>query len=62
MNSPAAAPDQLPRRLGVASAAAVVVGAIIGSGIFGVTADIANGVGTVGAMALAWVVAHAVAL
>ena len=52
----------LPRRLGVASAAAVVVGAIIGSGIFGVTADIANGVGTVGAMALAWVVGGLITL
>ncbi len=54
--------QQLPRRLGVMSAAAVVVGAIIGSGIFGVTADIANGVGTVGAMALAWVVGGLITL
>jgi APA family basic amino acid/polyamine antiporter len=54
MDSKPTTPDQLPRRLGVFSAAAVVVGAIIGSGIFGVTAEIANGVGTVGAMALAW--------
>jgi len=54
--------QQLPRRLGVVSAAAVVVGAIIGSGIFGVTADIANGVGTVGAMALAWVVGGLITL
>ena len=54
MDSKSLTPDQLPRRLGVFSAAAVVVGAIIGSGIFGVTAEIANGVGTVGAMALAW--------
>lgn len=54
MDSTPSTPAQLPRRLGVFSAAAVVVGAIIGSGIFGVTAEIANGVGTVGAMALAW--------
>ena len=55
MDSQPTAHDSLPRRLGVFSAAAVVVGLIIGSGIFGVTADIANATGTVGGMALAWI-------
>ena len=62
MDSKSLTPDQLPRRLGVFSAAAVVVGAIIGSGIFGVTAEIANGVGTVGAMALAWLTGGVITL
>lgn len=54
--------DRLPRRLGVWSAAAVLVGSTIGSGIFGVGGTVAERVGTVGAFALLWVVGAIVAL
>ncbi|HET7232773.1 MAG TPA: amino acid permease [Longimicrobium sp.] len=61
----AAAADRLPRRLGVWSAAAVLVGSTIGSGIFrivGGEAGVAGRVGTVGAMSLLWVLGAVVAL
>ncbi len=54
--------DKLPRRLGVWSAAAVLVGSTIGSGIFRVPSTVAGDVGTVGAAALLWVVGGVVAL
>ena len=54
--------DRLPRRLGVWSAAAVLVGSTIGSGIFRVPAGVAERVGTVGAMSLVWIVGALVAL
>lgn len=45
----------LPRRLGIWSAAAVLVGSTIGSGIFRVPGEVAGQVGTVGALALLWI-------
>src|SRR5262245_42176068 len=60
--SPAAPHDELPRRLGVFSAAAVLVGVTIGSGIFRVPSTVAAHVSTVGAIALLWVVGALVAL
>ncbi len=65
--APAAAPsvvrdDRLPRRLGLWSAAAVLVGTTIGSGIFRVPSTVVADVGTVGASALLWVVGGLVAL
>ena len=56
------APDRLPRRLGVWSAAAVLVGSTIGSGIFRVPSAVAADVGTVGAVILLWVIGAVVAL
>ena len=56
------APDRLPRRLGLWSAAAVLVGSTIGSGIFRVPSIVADQVGTVGAMALLWTLGAVVAL
>jgi amino acid transporter len=55
-------PDRLPRRLGVWSAAAVLVGSTIGSGIFRVPSTVAAQVGTVGAMATLWILGAVVAL
>jgi amino acid transporter len=54
--------DRLPRRLGVWSAAAVLVGSTIGSGIFRVPSTVAADVGTVGALALIWIVGGIVAV
>ena len=54
--------DRLPRRLGVFSAVAVLVGSTIGSGIFRVPSTVANDVGTLGAIALIWVLGAVVAL
>lgn len=58
----ALAPDRLPRRLGVWSAAAVLVGSTIGSGIFRVPSSVAGEAGSVGAIALLWVIGALVAL
>ncbi|MBX6366203.1 MAG: amino acid permease [Gemmatimonadetes bacterium] len=55
------APERLPRRLGTWSAAAVVVGMIIGSGIFRVPATVAAEVGADGAMLALWVLGGAIA-
>jgi basic amino acid/polyamine antiporter, APA family len=54
--------DRLPRRLGVWSLAAVVVGTMIGSGIFRVPAATAADSGAAGAMMLIWVLGGVVAL
>jgi basic amino acid/polyamine antiporter, APA family len=54
--------DRLPRQLGVWSAAAVVVGSMIGSGIFRVPSTAAADTGTAALMMLTWVVGGAVAL
>lgn len=59
------APDRLPRRLGVWSAAAVLVGSTVGSGIFRVMGGpegVADRVGSVGAIGLIWIVGALVAL
>jgi amino acid transporter len=54
--------DRLPRSLGVWSAAAVLVGSTIGSGIFRTPANVAADVGTVGAVALVWILGGLVAV
>ena len=54
--------ERLPRRLGLISAMAVLVGTTIGSGIFRVPASIAAEVGTVGSIALLWIVGAIVAV
>lgn len=58
----APAPDGLPRRLGVWSAAAAAVGLTIGSGIFRVPATVAAESGGVGAIALVWVLGGVITL
>lgn len=61
----AAAADRLPRSLGVWSAAAVLIGSTIGSGIFRIVGGpegVAARVGTVGAMSLLWILGAVVAL
>jgi amino acid transporter len=61
----AAAVDRLPRRLGLWSAAAVLVGSTIGSGIFRIVGGengVADRVGTVGAMSLLWILGALIAL
>ncbi len=60
--SPAPGPRTLARQLGVWSAIAIVVGSMIGSGIFRVPSAAAAQVGTPGGMMLVWVVGGAVAL
>lgn len=59
---PGLAPDRLPRRLGLVTATAVLVGSVIGSGIFRVPSSVAAEVGSVGAIALLWIVGATVAL
>ncbi|HYH80813.1 MAG TPA: amino acid permease, partial [Longimicrobium sp.] len=59
---PAADGDGLPRRLGVWSAAAAAVGLTIGSGIFRVPATVAAESGSVGAIALVWVLGGVITL
>lgn len=54
--------DRLPRRLGVWSAAAILVGSTIGSGIFRVPGAVAERVGTVGAVTMLWTLGALVAL
>jgi APA family basic amino acid/polyamine antiporter len=54
--------DRLPRQLGVWSAAAVVMGSMIGSGIFRVPSTAAAATGTVAAMMLTWVLGGLVAV
>jgi basic amino acid/polyamine antiporter, APA family len=58
----AADAERLPRRLGLWSAVAVLVGTTIGSGIFRVPSTVAADVGSLGAMALIWVLGALVAL
>ena len=60
--SPVADGDGLPRRLGVWSAAAAAVGLTIGSGIFRVPATVAAESGSVGAIALVWVLGGVITL
>ena len=54
--------ERLPRKLGLVTAIAVLVGSTIGSGIFRVPSSIAAEVGTVGAVALLWIVGAIVAV
>lgn len=60
--SPTPSGDRLPRRLGLWSASAVLVGSTIGSGIFRVPSAVAGDVGTVGALALLWTVGGLITL
>lgn len=57
-----AANDQLPRRLGLWATTAVVVGTIIGSGIFRVPASVAAEVGSPTAIILVWVLGGVISL
>ena len=57
-----AARERLPRRLGVWSAVAVLVGSTIGSGIFRVPSTVATDVGSLGAIGLIWILGALVAL
>jgi len=57
-----AASDQLPRRLGLWATTAVVVGTIIGSGIFRVPASVAAQVGSSTAIVLVWVLGGVISL
>jgi len=59
---PEFSPSTLPRRLGVWTATAIVLGITIGSGIFRVPGSIAQHVDTVGAMALLWMLGGAIVL
>ena len=61
-NDPGPHTDRLQRQLGIWSAAAVLVGSTIGSGIFRVPSTVAEQVGTVGAMASLWIVGALIAL
>jgi amino acid transporter len=54
--------ERLPRRLGLGSAVAVLVGSTIGSGIFRVPAGVAATLGVPGPVMLAWVLGGVVAL
>jgi APA family basic amino acid/polyamine antiporter len=56
------APTELPRAIGSLGAIAIVVGTIIGSGIFLVPHDVALHVGSVSTVILVWVVGGALAL
>jgi amino acid transporter len=61
-NDPGPHVDRLQRQLGIWSAAAVLVGTTIGSGIFRVPSGVAEQVGTSGAILMLWVVGGAIAL
>ena len=54
--------DQLPRTLGVASTAMLLVGITIGSGIFRVPSTVAGEIGSVGGAALVWLAGAAISL
>jgi APA family basic amino acid/polyamine antiporter len=54
--------DQLPRRLGLWATTAVVVGTIIGSGIFRVPASVAAEVGSPTAIMLVWILGGVISL
>lgn len=64
MSEPAADPwgERLPRKLGLWSTIAVLVGSTIGSGIFRAPATVAGHIDTLWVFALAWVAGGAVAL
>jgi amino acid transporter len=64
MSGPGNAPraDALPRRLGLLATTALVVGTIIGSGIFRVPAGVASEVGSSRAMIAVWVLGAVISL
>jgi APA family basic amino acid/polyamine antiporter len=59
---PPEGPERLPRRLGAVSAAGVLIGVVIGSGIFRVPSVVAAETGSAGAAALVWVLGAIVTL
>ena len=59
---PAARPDELPRRLSLVSTIAVMVGLIVGSGVFRAPSSVAEAAGSVGAITLVWVIGGLVTL
>ena len=59
---PPSTPTELPRAIGTPGAIAIVVGTIIGSGIFMVPHDVATQAGSISAVLLVWVVGGALAL
>src|SRR5579875_3449112 len=61
-NDPSAPPRALPRKLGLTTGTAVVVGVIIGSGIFRVPSPIAGAAGNLTGIALVWILGGIVAL
>ena len=60
--SSAIAPRELPRKLGLVTGMAVVVGVIIGSGIFRVPSPIAAAAGSLTGIALVWILGGIVSL
>src|ERR1700733_12952731 len=56
------APRELPRKLGLVTGMAVVVGVIIGSGIFRVPSPIAGAAGNLTGVALVWILGGIIAL
>ncbi|HUN72411.1 MAG TPA: amino acid permease [Steroidobacteraceae bacterium] len=60
--SSASAPRELPRKLGLVTGMAVVVGVIIGSGIFRVPSPIADAAGNLTGIALVWILGGIIAL
>ena len=62
MSEPGTTEDRLPRNLGLWSAAAVLIGTTIGSGIFRVPSEVARDVGAAGPMLLVWVLGGLVTL
>jgi basic amino acid/polyamine antiporter, APA family len=60
--SPVSAPRELPRKLGLVTGMAVVVGVIIGSGIFRVPSPIAESAGSLTGIALVWILGGIIAL
>ncbi|HUZ45807.1 MAG TPA: amino acid permease [Terriglobia bacterium] len=61
-SSPRAGVETLPREIGILGSTAIVVGTIIGSGIFLVPHDVALEVGSVASLYLVWIVGGALAL
>ncbi|MGH8115030.1 MAG: amino acid permease, partial [Rhodanobacteraceae bacterium] len=62
MTTSPAPPRELPRKLGLVTGMAVVVGVIIGSGIFRVPSPIAAAAGNLTGIALVWILGGVVAL
>jgi APA family basic amino acid/polyamine antiporter len=62
LNAPRGAPLSLPRAVGFLGSTSIVVGTIIGSGIFLVPHDVAREVGSVRALMLVWILGGVLAL
>jgi amino acid transporter len=62
VESSASAPRELPRKLGLVTGMAVVIGVIIGSGIFRVPSPIAAAAGNLTGIALVWILGGVVSL